>query len=406
MFDIQEIRSQFSILNQEVNGKPLVYLDNAATSQKPDSVLQVWTKYYTELNANVHRGIHTLSQLATEEMELSRRKIQKFINAKHDFEVIFTKGTTEGINLISYILTSELKKDDEIIISHLEHHSNIVPWQLLCERTGAKLKVIPMDENGILQLDFLDQFLSEKTKVVSVNQVSNALGVVNPVEEIIARTRANSDAYIVIDGAQSAPHFQIDVQALDCDFFVFSGHKMYAPMGTGILYGKQNILEKLPPFHGGGEMIATCSFDGTTYAGLPFKYEAGTPNVGGNIALGAAVDFIEKVGHQNIQNHENALLDYAQRQLLEIEGLKVYGEKAARTGVVSFNLDGIGISSDVGMILDKMGVAVRTGHHCTQPIMSFLNIAGTVRASFSVYNTFSEIDLLVEGVKKAKKMLA
>ncbi|SDM05119.1 aminotransferase class V-fold PLP-dependent enzyme [Chryseobacterium taihuense] len=406
MFDIQEIRSQFSILNQEVNGKPLVYLDNAATSQKPDSVLQVWTKYYTELNANVHRGIHTLSQLATEEMELSRRKIQKFINAKHDFEVIFTKGTTEGINLISYILTSELKKDDEIIISHLEHHSNIVPWQLLCERTGAKLKVIPMDENGVLQLDFLDQFLSEKTKVVSVNQVSNALGVVNPVDEIIARTRANSDAYIVIDGAQSAPHFQIDVQALDCDFFVFSGHKMYAPMGTGILYGKQNILEKLPPFHGGGEMIATCSFDGTTYAGLPFKYEAGTPNVGGNIALGAAVDFIEKVGHQNIQNHENALLDYAQRKLLEIEGLKVYGEKATRTGVVSFNLDGIGISSDVGMILDKMGVAVRTGHHCTQPIMSFLNIAGTVRASFAVYNTFSEIDLLVEGVKKAKKMLA
>lgn len=406
MFDIQEIRSQFSILNQEVNGKPLVYLDNAATSQKPDSVLQVWTKYYTELNANVHRGIHTLSQLATEEMELSRRKIQKFINAKHDFEVIFTKGTTEGINLISYILTSELKKDDEIIISHLEHHSNIVPWQLLCERTGAKLKVIPMDENGVLQLDFLDQFLSEKTKVVSVNQVSNALGVVNPVDEIIARTRANSDAYIVIDGAQSAPHFQIDVQALDCDFFVFSGHKMYAPMGTGILYGKQNILEKLPPFHGGGEMIATCSFDGTTYARLPFKYEAGTPNVGGNIALGAAVDFIEKVGHQNIQNHENALLDYAQRQLLEIEDLKVYGEKATRTGVVSFNLDGIGISSDVGMILDKMGVAVRTGHHCTQPIMSFLNIAGTVRVSFAVYNTFSEIDLLVEGVKKAKKMLS
>lgn len=406
MFDIQEIRSQFSILNQEVNGKPLVYLDNAATSQKPDSVLQVWTKYYTELNANVHRGIHTLSQLATEEMELSRRKIQKFINAKHDFEVIFTKGTTEGINLISYILTSELKKDDEIIISHLEHHSNIVPWQLLCERTGAKLRVIPMDENGVLKLDFLDQFLSEKTKVVSVNQVSNALGIVNPVEEIIARTRANSDAYIVIDGAQSAPHFQIDVQALDCDFFVFSGHKMYAPMGTGILYGKENILEKLPPFHGGGEMIATCSFDGTTYAGLPFKYEAGTPNVGGNIALGAAVDFIEKVGHQNIQNHENALLDYAQRQLLEIEDLKVYGEKATRTGVVSFNLDGIGISSDVGMILDKMGIAVRTGHHCTQPIMSFLNIAGTVRASFAVYNTFNEIDLLVEGVKKAKKMLS
>ncbi|WP_265426870.1 aminotransferase class V-fold PLP-dependent enzyme [Chryseobacterium sp. YIM B08800] len=406
MFDIQEIRSQFSILNQEVNGKPLVYLDNAATSQKPNSVLEVWNQYYTELNANVHRGIHTLSQLATEEMELSRRKIQKFINAKHDFEVIFTKGTTEGLNLISYILTQKLKKDDEIIVSYLEHHSNIVPWQLLCERTGAKLRVIPIDENGILQLDYLDEFLSEKTKVVSVNQVSNALGIVNPVEEIIAKTRANSDAYIVIDGAQSAPHFTIDVQKLDCDFFVFSGHKMYAPMGTGILYGKQEILEDLPPFHGGGEMIAVCSFDATTYAGLPFKYEAGTPNVGGNIALGAAIDFIKKVGQENIQNHENALLEYAQKQLLEIEDLKVYGEKAHRTGVVSFNLEGIGISSDVGMILDKMGVAVRTGHHCTQPIMDFFNIAGTVRASFAVYNTFNEIDLLVEGVKKAKRMLS
>ncbi|MCY0969154.1 cysteine desulfurase [Chryseobacterium wangxinyae] len=406
MFDIQEIRSQFSILNQQVNGKPLVYLDNAATSQKPNSVLEVWNQYYTEINANVHRGIHTLSQLATEEMELSRRKIQKFINAKNDFEVIFTKGTTEGINLISYILTQKLKKDDEIIISYLEHHSNIVPWQLLCERTGAKLRVIPIDQDGILQLDYLDRFLSEKTKVVSINQVSNALGIVNPIEEIIAKTRANSDAYIVIDGAQSAPHFKIDVQALDCDFFVFSGHKMYAPMGTGILYGKQAILEDLPPFHGGGEMISVCSFDGTTYAGLPFKYEAGTPNVGGNIALGAAVDFINKIGHENIQRHENALLEYAQKHLLEIDGLKVYGEKANRTGVVSFNLEGIGISSDVGMILDKMGVAVRTGHHCTQPIMDFFAIAGTVRASFAVYNTFQEIDLLLEGVKKAQRMLA
>jgi len=405
MFDIQEIRSQFSILDRKVNGKPLVYLDNAATSQKPDSVLKVWETYYKELNANVHRGIHTLSQLATEEMELSRRKIQKFINAKHDFEVIFTKGTTEGLNLISYILTRKLKKDDEIIISYLEHHSNIVPWQLLCERTGAKLKVIPMDENGTLQLDVFDTLLNERTKIVSMNQVSNALGVINPVEEIIAKTRKNTDAYIVIDGAQSVPHFTIDVQAMDCDFFVFSGHKMYAPMGTGILYGKQEILEDLPPFHGGGEMIATCSFEETTYAGLPFKYEAGTPNVGGNIALGAAVDFILETGHENIRTHENALLEYAQRQLLEIEGLKIYGEKANRTGVVSFNLEGIGIASDVGMILDKLGIAVRTGHHCTQPIMNFFNIAGTVRASFAVYNTFNEIDVLVEGVKKAQKML-
>lgn len=405
MIDIQHIRSQFPILNQEINGKPLVYLDNAATSQKPLSVLESWQKYYTEINANVHRGIHTLSQLATEEMENSRKKIQKFINAKNDFEVIFTKGTTEGINLIAYSLTSQLKSGDEIIISYLEHHSNIVPWQMLCERTGAMLKVIPMDENGVLQLDFLDKNLSEKTKIVSVNQVSNALGVVNPVEEIISKVRKNSEAFIVIDGAQAAPHFKIDVQKMDCDFYVFSGHKMYAPMVTGILYGKEEILRKINPFHGGGEMIATCSFDGTTYADLPFKFEAGTPNVGGNIALGAAVDFMEKIGHENIQHHENALLNYAQKKLLEIDGLKIYAEKAKRTGVVSFNLEGAGIASDVGMILDKLGIAVRTGHHCTQPIMAFFDIAGTVRASFAVYNTFEEIDILAEGVKKAQRML-
>lgn len=405
MFDLQNIRDQFPILSQKINGKDLVYFDNAATSQKPLSVLNSWQKYYSEINANVHRGIHTLSQLATEEMELSRRKIQKFINAKNDFEVIFTKGTTEGINLIAYSLTNLIKENDEIIISYLEHHSNIVPWQMLCERTGAKLKVIPMDENGILQLDFLDENLSEKTKIVSLNQVSNALGVINPIEEIIAKTRSNSNAMIVIDGAQSVPHFKIDVQKMDCDFFVFSGHKMYAPMGTGILYGKEEILRTIHPFHGGGEMIATCSFEKTTYADLPFKFEAGTPNVGGNIALGAAVDFMESIGHSTIQAHEKALLDYAQKKLLEIEGLKIYGEKANRTGVASFNLEGIGIASDVGMILDKLGIAVRTGHHCTQPIMEFFNIAGTVRASFAVYNTFEEIDILVEGVKKAQRML-
>lgn len=405
MFDLQNIRSQFPVLSQKVNGKDLVYLDNAATSQKPVIVLDSWQKYYTEINANVHRGIHTLSQLATEEMELSRRKIQKFINAENEFEVIFTKGTTEGLNLIAYAVTNLIKENDEIIISYLEHHSNIVPWQMLCERTGAKLKVIPMDENGILQLDFLEENLSEKTKIVSVNQVSNALGIVNPIEEIIAKTRAKSAAMVVIDGAQSAPHFKIDVQKMDCDFFVFSGHKLYAPMGTGILYGKEEILNKIQPFHGGGEMIATCSFEKTTYADLPFRFEAGTPNVGGNIALGAAVDFIENIGQEQLQNHENALLEYAQKKLLEIEGLKIYCEKAHRTGVVSFNLEGIGISSDVGMILDKLGIAVRTGHHCTQPIMNFFNIAGTVRASFAVYNTFEEIDILAEGVKKAQRML-
>ena len=407
MFDIKEIRSHFPILNQQVNGKPLIYLDNAASSQKPISVLETWQKYYEEINANVHRGIHTLSQLATEEMENSRKKVQHFINAKHDYEVIFTRGTTEGINLIAYSLGNSnfIKKDDEIIISYLEHHSNIVPWQMLCERTGAKLKVIPIEENGILQLDFLDQNLSEKTKIVSVNQVSNALGVINPIEEIIAKVRTQSSALMVIDGAQSVPHFEIDVQKIDCDFFVFSGHKMYAPMGVGILYGKEEILEKMQPFHGGGEMIATCSFEKTTYAGLPFKLEAGTPNVGGNIALGAAVDFIKKVGIQNIRNHENTLLEYAQKKLLEIDGLKIYGEKAKRAGVVSFNLEGIGIASDVGMILDKLGIAVRTGHHCTQPIMDFFNVAGTVRASFAVFNTLEEIDALAEGVKKAQRML-
>lgn len=405
MFDIQAIRSQFPILNQKINGKPLIYLDNGASSQKPISVIESWEKYYKTMNANVHRGIHTLSQLATEEMELSRRKIQQFINAKHDYEVIFTRGTTESINLVAYAITNLIKKGDEIIISHLEHHSNTVPWQMLCERTGAVLKVIPMDDNGVLQLDFLDNHLSEKTKIVSVNHVSNALGVINPIEEIISKTRKLSEAYILIDGAQSAPHFKIDVQKMDCDFFAFSGHKMYAPMGVGILYGKEEVLRKLPPFHGGGEMIATCSFEKTTYADLPFKFEAGTPNVGGNIALGAAVDFIQSIGYENIQKYENELLTYAQNQLLEIEHLKIYGEKTHRIGVVSFTLEGAGIASDTGMILDKMGIAVRTGHHCTQPIMDFFNIAGTIRASFAIYNTFEEIDALVEGVKKAQRML-
>lgn len=405
MLDIQNIRSQFPILNQTINGKPLVYLDNAASSQKPLMVLETWENYYKNINANVHRGIHTLSQLATEEMELSRRKIQKFINAKNDYEIIFTRGTTEGINLIAYAITPLIKAGDEIIISHLEHHSNIVPWQMLCERTGATLKVIPIDENGILQLDFLDKNLSEKTKIVSVNQVSNALGIINPIEEIISKTRQNSSAIIVIDGAQSTPHFEIDVQKMDCDFFVFSGHKMYAPMGTGILYGKEEILNKIHPFHGGGEMIATCTFEKTTYTDLPFRFEAGTPNVGGNIALGTAVDFMKNIGHSTLQKHEKALMDYAEKKLSEIENLKIYGKKAPRVGAISFNLEGVGIASDVGMILDKLGIAVRTGHHCTQPIMNFFNISGTIRASFAIYNTFEEIDILAEGVKKAQKML-
>ena len=403
--NIQKIRNLFPILQTEINGKPLVYLDNAATSQKPISVIETWEKYYKSLNANVHRGIHTLSQQATEEMEASRKKIQKFINAEKDYEVIFTKGTTEGINLIAYSISHLISENDEIIISYLEHHSNIVPWQMLCERTGAKLKVIPMDENGVLQMDALENMLSEKTKIVSVNQVSNALGIINPIDEIIAKTRQQSDAFVVIDGAQSVSHFQIDVQKMDCDFFVFSGHKMYAPMGTGVLYGKESALNKLMPFHGGGEMIATCSFDKTTYADLPFRFEAGTPNVSGNIALGAAVDFIQSVGHEQIITHEKILLKYAQEQLLQIDGLKIYGRNAEKAGAVSFNLEGIGIASDVGMILDKQGVAVRTGHHCAQPIMNYFNISGTVRASFAVYNTLEEVDILVNAVEKARKML-
>ncbi|WKS95276.1 aminotransferase class V-fold PLP-dependent enzyme [Riemerella columbina] len=405
MHNIQAIRQQFPILNREINGQPLVYLDNAATSQKPISVLETCEYYYKELNANVHRGIHTLSQLATEAMEEARQKVQHFINAPHDYEVIFTKGTTEGINLVAYALTSMLKAGDEIIISYLEHHSNIVPWQMLCERTGAKLRVIPIDDQGILQTDVLEHWLSEKTKLVAVNQVSNALGIINPIETIIKKTRALSNAWVLIDGAQSVPHFKIDVQEMDCDFFVFSGHKMYAPMGTGILYGKAHILEQLSPFHGGGEMIATCSFDGTSYAGLPFKFEAGTPNVGGNIALGAAIDFMLSIGHDTLQKHEKALIDYAQQQLKTIDGLQIYGEKAPRVGAISFNLEGIGIASDVGMILDKMGIAVRTGHHCTQPIMAYFGIAGTVRASFAIYNTFEEIDRLTEGIRKVQRML-
>ncbi|MBF5026879.1 aminotransferase class V-fold PLP-dependent enzyme [Planobacterium oryzisoli] len=405
MLNIESIRAQFPILSEKINGKPLVYLDNAATSQKPLRVLSAWENYYRSYNANVHRGIHTLSQIATEEMENARKKVQRFINAEFDHEIIFTRGTTEGLNLLAYAFTSKLRPGDEILISHLEHHSNIVPWQMLCERTGAKLQVIPMNDSGELDLLAVDALITEKTKIVSINHISNALGVVNPIEYIIKRARAHSSAYIVIDGAQSAPHLKIDVQAMDCDFFVFSGHKMYAPMGVGALYGKEKHLLDLPPFHGGGEMIAECTFEKTTYAALPFKFEAGTPNVGGNIALGAAVDFIEEIGQQHIAKHENTLLHYAQQQLLSLGGVKIYGQDALRAGVVSFTLEGAGIASDAGMILDKLGIAVRTGHHCTQPIMNFYGIAGTIRASFAVYNTLEEVDLLVEGVKKAKKML-
>lgn len=403
--DIQQIRSQFPILDREVNGKPLVYLDNGATSQKPKVVLDVLDEYYEKYNANVHRGIHTLSQEATDLMEESRRKIQKFIHAKHDYEIIFTRGTTEGINLISNSLRNVLTADDEIIITEIEHHSNIVPWQLLCQRTGAKLKYIPLSEEGILDIDKLDDLLTDKTKLVCVNQVSNALGVVNPIETIIEKAHAKG-AWVLIDAAQSAPHTVIDVQAMDCDFLVFSGHKMYGPTGIGVLYGKEDILNELPPFHGGGEMIKDVTMEVSTYACLPFKFEAGTPDISGIIGLGAAIDFINSIGMQTIHDYEKELVDYTIQRLSEFDEVVIYAKDAEHSGAVSFNLNFDGVhSSDVGMILDKKGIAVRTGHHCAQPIMQHFNIPGTVRASFAVYNTKEEIDTFIQGLKTAIRML-
>ena len=403
--DIQQIRSQFPILSREINGQPLVYLDNGATSQKPQVVLDVLDEYYEKYNANVHRGIHTLSQEATDLMEESRRKIQKFINAKHDHEIIFTRGTTEGINLISNSLRNVLTADDEIIITEIEHHSNIVPWQLLCQRTGAKLKYIPLTAEGILDIDKLDDLLTDKTKLVAVNQVSNALGVVNPIKTIIEKAHAKG-AWVLIDAAQSSPHTAIDVQDLDCDFLAFSGHKMYGPTGIGVLYGKEEILNELPPFHGGGEMIKDVTMEASTYACLPFKFEAGTPDIAGIIGLGAAVDFINSIGIQNIHDYEKELVDYTIQRLSEFDEVVIYAKDAEHSGAVSFNLKFDGVhSSDVGMILDKKGIAVRTGHHCAQPIMQHFNIPGTVRASFAVYNTKEEIDTFIDGLKTAIRML-
>jgi len=405
-FKTSDIRSQFPILEREVNGKPLIYLDNAATSQKPQIVLDAIENYYQKFNSNVHRGIHTISQEATIMMEDAREKVRNFINAKHAHEIIFTKGTTEGINLIANVLREIIKPGDEIITTEIEHHSNIVPWQMLCERTGAKLKYIPLDENGRLQVEKLDDLITEKTKLVTVNQISNALGIINPIEEIIAKAH-QAGAWVLIDGAQSIPHTKVDVQKLDADFFVFSGHKMYAPTGTGILYGKEEILNELPPFHGGGEMIKEVWMDKSTYAGLPFKFEAGTPHIEGNIVLGTAIDFMNEIGVENIHDYETELVNYTTEKLSELEEVIIYGKNLARSGAVSFNLNLKGVHpSDVGMILDKKGIAVRTGHHCAQPIMRHFGIPGTVRASFGVFNTKEEIDKLIEGVKTSIKMLA
>lgn len=403
---LSDIRSQFPILNREVNGNSLIYMDNAATSQKPQMVLDGIENYYGKFNANVHRGIHTISQEATIMMEDAREKVRSFINAKHAHEIIFTKGTTEGINLVANVLREVIKPGDEIITTEIEHHSNIVPWQMLCERTRAKLKYIPLDENGRLQVEKLDELITLNTKLITVNQISNALGVINPIEEIIAKAH-NAGAWVLIDGAQSIPHTKVDVQRLDADFFIFSGHKMYAPTGTGILYGKEEILNELPPFHGGGEMIKEVWMDKSTYAGLPFKFEAGTPHIEGNIVLGTAIDFMNEIGIENIHQHENELVEYTTEKLSELEEIIIYGKNLPRSGAVSFNLNLKGVHpSDVGMILDKKGIAVRTGHHCAQPIMRHFQIPGTVRASFAVFNTKEEIDQLIAGVKQAIRMLA
>ena len=404
MLDIQKVRADFPILNQKVNGKPLVYFDNGATSQKPQVVIDAIAKYYQEINANIHRGVHTLSQLATDAYEIARGKVQNHINAKHAHEVLFTSGTTFGINLVANGFASILKPDDEVIVSHLEHHSNIVPWQMLCEKTGATLKVIPMDENGELIMSEYDKLLSEKTKIVTVNHISNALGIINPVKYMIDKAH-EVGAAVFIDGAQSAAHLRPDVQALDCDFYAFSGHKMCGPTGTGILYGKEAWLNKLPPYQGGGEMIKEVTFEKTTYAELPHKFEAGTPNIAGGIVLGTAIDYLNEVGFENIQKQELELLEYGTKRLLEIEGLRIYGNSKNKTSVISFNIEGIH-PYDIGSIIDKLGIAVRTGHHCAQPIMNFYSIPGTIRASFSFYNTKEEIDALVEAVKKAQLMLS
>ncbi len=404
-FDLNNIRSQFPILTREVNGHPLIYLDNAASSQKPKVVLEAIQNYYSEFNANVHRGIHTISQEATEMMENSRKKVRAFINAKHDYEVLFTKGTTEGINLVAMSIAHLIKENDEILITEIEHHSNIVPWQILCQKTGAKLKFIPLKQDGTLAIENLDDLITEKTKLIAINQVSNALGVINPIESIIEKAK-KVGAWTLIDAAQSSPHLSIDVQKLDCDFLVFSGHKMYAPTGVGILYGKEKVLNQLSPFHGGGEMIEEVWMEKSTYAGLPFKFEAGTPNIEANIVLGDAIDFINSIGIDQIQKHEDELLNYTHQKLSELDEVIIYAENAKRAGAISFNLNIDGVHpSDVGMILDKKGIAVRTGHHCAQPIMRKLGIKGTVRASFAVFNSKEEIDQMIDGVKLAIRML-
>lgn len=403
MFDLNNIRKDFPILERTVNGQPLVYFDNAATSQTPNQVIDVIADYYRNYNSNIHRGVHTLSQEATDAYEGARKTIQNHFNAAHSHEIIMTSGTTHSINIIASGYTQILQAGDELLISAMEHHSNIVPWQMLCERTGAVLKVIPMNQTGVLEMEAYKALLSEKTKLVFVNHVSNALGTVNPIDQIIKEAHAIG-AKVLIDGAQAAPHIKADVQALDIDFYVTSAHKLCGPTGVGMLYGKESLLNMLPPYQGGGEMIAEVRFEKTTYADLPHKFEAGTPNIAGGIAFGAALDYMNGIGFDAIAAYEQELLDYATEQLKAIAGVRIYGEAPQKTAVVSFNVNEIH-PYDIGSILDKLGIAVRTGHHCAQPIMEFYKIPGTVRASFSFYNTKEEIDTMIKALKRAIQML-
>ena len=404
MLDIEQIRSQFPILHQNINGKPLVYFDNAATTQKPLVVLDAITRYYEQNNANIHRGIHQLAEKATADFEASRRKIQTFLNAEFNKEIIFTYGTTDAINLVAQTYGRKfLGVGDEILISTMEHHSNIVPWQMLCEEKGCTLRIIPINDEGELLMDEYEKMLSEKTKFVSVVHVSNSLGTINPIQEIIDKAHSVG-AKVLIDGAQATSHIDIDVQALDVDFYVFSLHKLFGPTGMGILYGKKDILNAMPPYRGGGEMIKDVTFEKTTYNELPYKFEAGTPNIADVVAAKSAVEYVEALGKNNIAAHENQLLNYATDAMQDIDGLRIIGKAKEKISVVSFVMDGIH-HQDIGVILDQQGIAVRTGHHCTQPLMQRLNLQGTSRASFAVYNTTEEIDKLVAGLYKVKKMM-
>lgn len=403
MFDISKIRTEFPILKRQINGRDLVYFDNAATGQKPQAVIDTLDHYYQETNANIHRGVHSLSQEATLAYENAREILQKHFKAKYSHEIIFTRGTTESINLVAHGFAQLLKKGDEVIISQLEHHSNIVPWQLACEKSEAILRIIPINKKGELLLDAYEALLSEKTKIVAINHVSNTLGTINPIKKIIDKAH-EFGAAVLIDGAQATPHLEVDVQALNCDFYCASAHKMYGPTGIGMLYGKTEWLNKLPPYQGGGEMIKEVTFEKTTYADLPFKFEAGTPNIAAGIAFGTAINYLNNIGLKIIANYENELLSYATEQLNTISGLKIIGSAAHKAAVISFVVANIH-PFDIGSIIDKLGIAVRTGHHCTQPIMKYFEIPGTVRASFSFYNTKNEIDIFIDALNRAVDML-